>query len=146
MPPPQQPLIAAVCRIESGSLTDVAASSATTSSKMSLGSDPVNVPVMSKGQGASYAKLKHPASRYAIVGTFVAKFADGVRLAVTGAGSSGVFRVADFEKALSANFASSALDGKSVAASGLNSDIHADAAYRAHLITVMAKRAVDAAK
>jgi carbon-monoxide dehydrogenase medium subunit len=97
-------------------------------------------------QKANYQKFRNPASRYAIVGTFVAKFADGVRLAVTGAGSSGVFRVADFEKALSANFASSALDGKSVAASGLNSDIHADAAYRAHLITVMAKRAVDAAK
>ena len=96
-------------------------------------------------QKANYQKFRNPASRYAIVGVFVAKFADGVRVAVTGAGSNGVFRVADFEKALGANFSASALDGKSVAASGLNSDIHADAAYRAHLIGVLAKRAVTAA-
>ena len=96
-------------------------------------------------QKANYQKFRNPASRYAIVGVFVAKFADSVRVAVTGAGSNGVFRVADFEKALSANFAPAALDGKSVPASGLNSDIHADAAYRAHLIGVLAKRAVAAA-
>jgi carbon-monoxide dehydrogenase medium subunit len=64
---------------------------------------------------------------------------------VTGAGEGGVFRVQAFEAALAANFAASALDGLSVPASGLNSDIHAEADYRAHLIGVMAKRAVAAA-
>lgn len=94
---------------------------------------------------ANYQKFRNPASRYAIVGVFVAKTAADVRVAVTGAGSSGVFRQKDFEAALKTNFAASALDGKAQAASGLNSDIHADAEYRAHLIGVMAKRAVSAA-
>ena len=96
-------------------------------------------------QKAGYAKFPNPASRYALVGVFVAKTPSGVRVAVTGAGESGVFRVQPFEAALSANFSASALDGLSVSASGLNSDIHADADYRAHLIGVMAKRAVAAA-
>ena len=94
---------------------------------------------------ANYQKFPNPASRYALVGVFVAKKGNEVRVAVTGAGSRGVFRVAEFEKALAANFSASSLDGKSVAASELNADIHADAEYRAHLITVMAKRAVTAA-
>ena len=94
---------------------------------------------------AAYEKFRNPASRYALVGVFVAKTAAGVRVAVTGAGASGVFRVEAFEKALEANFSASALDGLSVDASGLASDMHADADYRAHLIGVMAKRAVTAA-
>ena len=90
-------------------------------------------------------KFRNPASRYALVGVFVAKTAGGVRVAVTGAGSNGVFRAEEFEAALNANFSPAALDGVSVPASGLNSDIHADADYRAHLIGVMARRAVAAA-
>lgn len=93
---------------------------------------------------AGYAKLKAPASRYALVGVFVAKFTDGVRVAVTGAGS-GVFRVAPMEAALSGNFGPSAIAAIKIDADGLTSDIHAEADYRAHLVTVMAKRAVDAA-
>jgi carbon-monoxide dehydrogenase medium subunit len=96
-------------------------------------------------QRAAYMKFRNPASRYALVGVFVAKTTGGVRVAVTGAGSNGVFRAEAFEAALNANFSPAALDGVSVPASGLNSDLHADAEYRAHLIGVMAKRAVAAA-
>jgi carbon-monoxide dehydrogenase medium subunit len=96
-------------------------------------------------QKAAYMKFANPASRYALVGVFVAKTAGGVRVAVTGAGANGVFRAEALEATLSANFSPSALEGVSVAASGLNSDLHADADYRAHLIGVMAKRAVAAA-
>lgn len=94
---------------------------------------------------AAYAKFRHPASRYALVGVFVAKRADEVRVAVTGAGSNGVFRVSEMEEALSRNFAPEALDGISAPPDEMNSDIHADAAYRAHLVGVMARRAVQAA-
>jgi carbon-monoxide dehydrogenase medium subunit len=94
---------------------------------------------------AAYEKFRNPASRYALVGVFVAKTKGGVRVAVTGAGSNGVFRVPAFEAALEKNFAASGLDGLSVPASGLASDLHADADYRAHLIGVLAKRAVAAA-
>ncbi|SCB08066.1 carbon-monoxide dehydrogenase medium subunit [Bradyrhizobium shewense] len=93
---------------------------------------------------AGYAKFKAPASRYALVGVFVAKFADGVRVAVTGAGP-GVFRVPQMEAALSGNFDPSAIAAIKIDTDGLTSDIHAEADYRAHLVTVMAKRAVDAA-
>ena len=96
-------------------------------------------------QKAAYMKFPNPASRYALVGVFVARTAGGVRVAVTGAGANGVFRAEAFEAALASNFAPAALDGVSVPASGLNSDLHADADYRAHLIGVMAKRAVAAA-
>ena len=96
-------------------------------------------------QRAAYMKFANPASRYALVGVFVAKTAGGVRVAVTGAGSNGVFRLSEFEAALDANFSPAALNGLSVPASGLNSDLHADADYRAHLIGVMARRAVAAA-
>jgi carbon-monoxide dehydrogenase medium subunit len=93
-----------------------------------------------------YAKFPNPASLYAMVGVMAAQLADGsARVAVTGAGA-GVFRVAEMEAALSKNFASAALNGVTVPAKGLNSDLHASADYRAHLITVMARRAVDAAK
>ena len=93
---------------------------------------------------AGYAKFENPASRYAIVGVFVAKTKAGVRVAVTGAGPC-AFRQKDMEKALSANFSATALDGIKQSASGLNSDLHASAEYRAHLVAVMAKRAVAAA-
>lgn len=102
----------------------------------------VSFPVPEK---AGYAKFDNPASRYAIVGVFVAKTSDGVRVAVTGAGQDGVFRVPDMEAALSSNFSADALNEISVSADDLNGDIHASAEYRAHLITVMAKRAVQAA-
>jgi len=102
----------------------------------------VSFPIPSR---AAYAKFRHPASRYALVGVFVAQHGDGVRVAVTGAGSNGVFRMAAMEEALSRNFAAEALDGISVPEDEMNSDIHADAAYRAHLVGVMARRAVQAA-
>jgi carbon-monoxide dehydrogenase medium subunit len=92
---------------------------------------------------AAYAKFPNPASRFALVGVFVAKFKDGVRLAVTGAGPS-VFRVTAMEDALTKSFAVGALDGIAVPAASLNSDLHAAADYRAHLIAVMARRAVAA--
>ena len=93
---------------------------------------------------AAYAKYRQPASRFALVGVFVAQTADGVRVAVTGAAPS-VFRFAAAEAALANRFAPAALDGISLGAEGLNSDIHATAEYRAHAVVEMAKRAVTAA-
>jgi len=90
---------------------------------------------------AAYVKFKQPASRFALVGVFVAKTASAVRVAVTGAGP-GVFRVGALEAALSKNFAPEACDGIGVPANGLNGDLHGSAEYRAHLIRVLAKRAV----
>jgi aerobic carbon-monoxide dehydrogenase medium subunit len=92
---------------------------------------------------AAYMKFPNPASRFALVGVFVAKFSDEVRVAVTGAGPN-VFRAAEMERALTANFAADVLDGIALPSSGLNSDMHAAADYRAHLIGVLAKRAVAA--
>ncbi|TJX00122.1 MAG: carbon monoxide dehydrogenase, partial [Mesorhizobium sp.] len=94
---------------------------------------------------AAYEKFRNPASRYAIVGVFVASGADGVRVAVTGAGDSGVFRSKEIEAALATNFDAAALNRVKVPANDLMSDIHASADYRANLIAVMAKRAVAAA-
>lgn len=95
---------------------------------------------------AGYAKFPNPASRYAMTGVFVAKTGDGsVRVAVTGAGSDGVFRHVGLEQALSANWSADAASGVTVDASNLLSDIHASAEYRANLVKVMAKRAVAAA-
>jgi carbon-monoxide dehydrogenase medium subunit len=93
---------------------------------------------------AGYMKFKNQASRFAIVGVFVADMGNGVRVAVTGAGPC-VLRLAEMEKALAAKFAPESVAGLKVKADGLNSDLHASAEYRAHLITVMAKRAVEAA-
>ena len=93
---------------------------------------------------AGYTKFKNPASRFALVGVFVADFGNGVRVAVTGAGPC-VFRQADMEKALAAKFAPDSLASIKVKADGLNNDLHATPEYRAHLIGVMAKRAVEAA-
>jgi carbon-monoxide dehydrogenase medium subunit len=102
----------------------------------------VSFPVPEK---AAYMKFPNPASRYAIVGVFVAKTGGGVRVAVTGAGQSGVFRAHKMEEALTKNFSAKAIEGLHPPASALNGDIHASAEYRAHLIGVMARRAVAAA-
>jgi carbon-monoxide dehydrogenase medium subunit len=94
---------------------------------------------------AAYEKFRNQASRYALVGVFVARVPSGVRVAVTGAGGDGVFRVPSFEEALQKRFSPKVLEGLSVPAEGLNNDIHGSAEYRAHLIGVLARRAVDAA-
>jgi len=93
---------------------------------------------------AAYMKFKNPASRFAIVGVFVADFGGKARVGVTGAGPS-AFRQAEMEKALSAKFAPESVASIKVKPDGLNNDLHASPEYRAHLITVMAKRAVEAA-
>jgi len=90
---------------------------------------------------AAYEKFENPASRFALVGVMVARTGNDVRVAVTGAGPC-VFRAAEMEQALAADFSPGALDGISVAADDLNSDIHASAEYRAHLIGVLARRCV----
>jgi carbon-monoxide dehydrogenase medium subunit len=100
----------------------------------------VTYPVPDK---AAYVKFPNPASRYAIVGVFVSKTGGSVRVAVTGAGPC-VFRATEMEKALEADFSPKAIENIKVSADNLNSDIHATADYRAHLVTVMAKRAVAA--
>jgi carbon-monoxide dehydrogenase medium subunit len=92
-------------------------------------------------QAAAYYKLPQAASRFALVGVFVARTAGGVRVAVTGAAPS-VFRFEQAEAALSKRFDLAALDGVKLAADGLNSDVHASAEYRAHCVVVMTKRAV----
>ena len=98
--------------------------------------------VFPAAQSFAYAKFDQPASRFALVGVAVARTAGGVRVAVTGAGQSGVFRWTAAEQALTANFAPTALANLKVDPSNLLSDVHADAAYRAHLVGVMTKRAV----
>jgi aerobic carbon-monoxide dehydrogenase medium subunit len=95
-------------------------------------------------QQAAYAKFANPASRFALVGVFVAKFGPTVRVAVTGAGPS-VFRVKALEDALAADFSVRAARGVTIDADGLNDDLHGSAAYRAHLIPVLAGRAVERA-
>jgi carbon-monoxide dehydrogenase medium subunit len=97
-----------------------------------------------KPDKAAYAKFPQPASRFAMVGVFVSKSSNNVRVAVTGAGPK-VFRQAEMEKALAASFSPDAIKNVKVSASGLNSDIHGSADYRAHLVGVMARRAVAAA-
>src|SRR3954452_13419255 len=99
----------------------------------------VELPVPEK---SAYEKFRNPASRYAIVGVFVAKFPSGVRLAITGAGQNGVFRHTAMEAALSKSFSPDALNGITTPVGDMNGDIHASPEYRAHLCGVIAKRAV----
>ncbi|WP_420995835.1 FAD binding domain-containing protein [Cupriavidus sp. 30B13] len=90
---------------------------------------------------AAYIKFRNPASRFALVGVMVARFGNAVRVAVTGAADS-VFRCAPLEQALSASFTAAAARAVTVDAGRLNADLHASAEYRAHLIPVLAARAV----
>ena len=94
---------------------------------------------------AAYQKFKHPASGFALVGVFVSKRGADIRVAVTGAGSNGVFRVKSFEEALKKRFSPKSIEGLTVPADGMNTDIHASAEYRAHLVGVLARRALAAA-
>jgi carbon-monoxide dehydrogenase medium subunit len=95
-------------------------------------------------QMAAYAKFKQPASRYALVGVFVAKTDSGVRVAITGAGN-GVFRHEGLEAALNADFSAGAVDNVAIDASDLSGDLHASPAYRAQLIKIQTQRAVNEA-
>ena len=99
----------------------------------------ISFPIAKK---AAYEKFKHPASGFALVGVFVSKRGSDIRVAVTGAGSNGVFRVKSFEEALKKRFAAKSLEGMTIQATGMNSDIHASPEYRAHLVGVLARRAV----
>ncbi|MEL7000862.1 MAG: carbon monoxide dehydrogenase, partial [Pseudomonadota bacterium] len=94
-------------------------------------------------QRANYQKFLQPASRFAMVGVFVAQYASGVRVGVTGASESGVFRWTEAEAALSANFSADAVPA-APSADGMIGDIHGSPEYRAHLVHVMTKRAVAA--
>ena len=90
----------------------------------------------------AYQKFKHPASGFALVGVFVSKRGSEIRVAVTGAGANGVFRVPQFEEALKKRFNPKSLEGLSVSLEGMNNDIHAGPEYRAHLVGVLTRRAV----
>ncbi len=92
---------------------------------------------------SSYAKYPNPASRYAIVGVYIAKYKKDVRVAVTGASSGGVYRLKEIEEALSNNFSPSTIENINISSKNLNDDIHASPEYRSHLIKVMAKRALE---
>ena len=99
----------------------------------------VSFPIPKK---AAYQKFKNQASRFALVGVFASKRGSDIRIAVTGAGANGVFRVPSFEEALKKRFSPKSLEGMSIPADGMNSDIHGSAEYRAHLVGVLARRAV----
>jgi carbon-monoxide dehydrogenase medium subunit len=102
----------------------------------------VSFPVPMK---AAYVKFNQPASRFALTGVFVAQYADGVRVAVTGASNNGVFRWSEAEAALSADFSAGAIAGLVVAPDDMIADMHGSAAYRANLVKVLTGRAVSAA-
>ncbi|WP_109314323.1 FAD binding domain-containing protein [Pseudovibrio ascidiaceicola] len=104
----------------------------------------VTAVVFPAASNTAYAKFPNPASRYAMAGVFVAKTGAGARVAVTGAGQDGVFRMPDMEKALDGNWSADAVAGMAPSADNMLSDLHGTAAYRANLVTVMAKRAVAA--
>ena len=99
----------------------------------------VTFPVPKK---AAYVKFRNPASRFAVVGVFAAQTAQGPRIAVTGAGARGVFRVKSMEQALGRDWSAKAIESVAVPASEMQSDLHASAEYRAHLVNVLARRAV----
>jgi carbon-monoxide dehydrogenase medium subunit len=99
----------------------------------------VSFPVPAK---AGWQKFKQPASRFSLVGVFVSQGPQGVRVAVTGAGANGVFRASELENKLAGGFSAAALQGATVSADELNSDLHGSAAYRAALIPVLAARAI----
>jgi len=99
----------------------------------------VEFPVATK---AAYEKFRNPASRYAIVGVFVALTGAGPRVAITGAGQGGVFRHADMEKALTGNFSAASIKGVTTPVNDMNGDIHASQEYRAHLVGVITGRAL----
>ena len=99
----------------------------------------VSFPIPKK---AAYRKFRNQASRFALVGVFVSKRGGDIRVAVTGADSNGVFRVKSFEEALKKRFSPKSLEGMTIPADGMNSDIHGGAEYRAHLVGVLARRAV----
>jgi carbon-monoxide dehydrogenase medium subunit len=96
-------------------------------------------------EAANYQKFVQPASRFALVGGFVAKYPDGVRVAVTGASEDGVFRWTEAEAALNASFSADAVAGLSVDPANMIGDLHGTKDYRAHLVGVMTRRAVAAA-
>ena len=100
--------------------------------------------IFRKPKRAAYLKFPNPASRYAVAGVMVAETDDGVRVAVTGAGAN-AFRATALEEALTEDFSPSALDGLTVDGRDFNGDLHATPEYRAHLVMVMARRAVIAA-
>ncbi|WP_298850080.1 xanthine dehydrogenase family protein subunit M [uncultured Ruegeria sp.] len=95
-------------------------------------------------QAASYQKFLQPASRFALVGVYLARFAGGVRVAVTGASEDGVFRWSEAEQALNKEFRSDALTGLRVNPANMIADLHGSKEYRAHLVSVMTKRAIEA--
>ena len=97
-------------------------------------------------EASNYQKFEQPASRFALVGVFVAKYASGVRVAVTGASEGGAFRWSEAEAALGDNFSADALSGLSIAPDDMIQDLHGSKAYRAHMVKVMTSRAVTAAQ
>jgi carbon-monoxide dehydrogenase medium subunit len=99
----------------------------------------ISFPIAKK---SGYEKFKHPASGFALVGVFASKRSSEIRVAVTGAGANGVFRVPSFEEALKKRFSPKSLEGLTIPQDGMNADIHAGKEYRAHLVGVMARRAV----